>query len=231
MMQVEITNIIDESYRVKRFELSTIDGSVIEFLPGQFIQIIHPSLPEFNNTRSYSISSENTVSNKIELCVALNENGVFTPWLFQKVIGSKLEISAPQGEFVLKEEHLDFPLIFICTGTGIAPFRSMIHSALTKGNQDVFLVFGNRKLNDILYEQEWDSLMLQNSKFHFIPVLSQESEFKNTGYVHEFYSNILREIGEARIFVCGWKDMCAETRNRLKEMGYNRRQYFFEQYN
>jgi ferredoxin-NADP reductase len=66
-MQVEITNIIDESFRVKRFELSTLDGSVIEFLPGQFIQIIHPSLPEFNNTRSYSISSENTNSNKILL--------------------------------------------------------------------------------------------------------------------------------------------------------------------
>ena len=230
MMQVEITNIIDESYRVKRFELSTLDNTVIEFVPGQFIQIIHPFLPEFNNTRSYSISSENTGSNKIELCVALNENGVFTPWLFQQNIGIKLEISEPKGEFVLNDDHLNYPLIFVCTGTGIAPFRSMIHRALSLGTKDVHLVFGNRKLDDILYLQEWESLMLQNSKFHFIPVLSQESEFKNSGYVHEFYSNILREIGEARIFVCGWKEMCAETRNRLKEMGYNRRQYFFEQY-
>jgi ferredoxin-NADP reductase len=65
MMQVEITNIIDETNRVKRFELSTVDGSVIEFLPGQFVQIFHPDLPEFENTRSYSISSAVVGSNKI----------------------------------------------------------------------------------------------------------------------------------------------------------------------
>lgn len=230
MMQVEITNIIDESYRVKRFELSTLDGTVIEYIPGQFIEIIHPTLPEFENTRSYSISSVNTGSNKIEICVALNKNGVFTPWLFEQVIGNIIEISEPKGEFVLKEEHLNYPLVFICTGTGIAPFRSMIHRALILGNQNVYLVFGNRKLHDILYVNEWESLMLQSSNFHFIPVLSQESEFKNSGYVHKFYSNILREIGQARIFVCGWKNMCAEARSRLKEMGYNRQQYFFEQY-
>ena len=92
MMQVEITNIIDETNRVKRFELSTIDASVIEFVPGQFVQIIHPDLPEFENTRSYSISSLKSGTNKIELCIALNENGIFTPWLFQKSVGDILKI-------------------------------------------------------------------------------------------------------------------------------------------
>jgi len=230
MMQVEITNIIDETNRVKRFELSTVDGSVIEFLPGQFVQIFHPDLPEFENTRSYSISSAVVGSNKIELCIALNENGIFTPWLFQKSVSDILQISEARGEFVLKSEHLNFPLIFICTGTGIAPFRSMIHKALTEGNNDVYLIFGNRKRSDVLYQREWDNLLNDNSKFHFIPVLSQESDYKNRGYVHEFYTSVLKEIGEARIFVCGWKDMCLETRNNLKDLGYNRRQYFFEQY-
>jgi CDP-4-dehydro-6-deoxyglucose reductase len=230
MMQVEITNIIDETNRVKRFELSTVDGSVIEFVPGQFVQIVHPELPEFENTRSYSISSLSAGSNKIELCIALNEKGIFTPWLFQKSVGDILKISEARGEFVLKSEYFNFPLLFICTGTGIAPFRSMIHTALSEGNNNVYLVFGNRKKTDILYKTELENLVNSNSKFHYLPVLSQETDFENFGYVHEFYSNVLREIGEARIFVCGWKDMCVETRNRLKEMGYNRRQYFFEQY-
>jgi len=230
MMQVEITNIIDETNRVKRFELSTVDGSVIEFVPGQFVQIVHPELPEFENTRSYSISSLSAGSNKIELCIALNEKGIFTPWMFQKSVGDILKISEARGEFVLKSEYFNFPLLFICTGTGIAPFRSMIHTALSEGNNKVYLVFGNRKKTDILYKTELENLVNSNSKFHYLPVLSQETDFENFGYVHEYYSNVLREIGEARIFVCGWKDMCVETRNRLKEMGYNRRQYFFEQY-
>ena len=230
-MFVEITDIIDESPRVKRFILSTLDGSNIEFLPGQFVTIFNRELPEFSNTRSYSIASANTCSNSIELCIALNEKGIFTPWLFSMKIGAQLEISDPQGQFIYKPEFAEFSNIFICTGTGVAPFVSMIEQALSKGILPVYLVFGNRKTHDILYKTHFEKLVLAHDNFHFIPVLSQEDAYEIKGYVHDFYRPILREIGsEVRIFVCGWKNMCVEAREHLKVLGYNRRQYFFEQY-
>jgi len=228
---VEITDIIDESPRVKRFVLSTLDGSSIEFLPGQFVTIYNRRLPEFSNTRSYSIASSNTCSNSIELCIALNENGLFTPWLFQTNKGEQLEISEPQGQFIYKQEYAQFPNVFVCTGTGVAPFLSMIKCALNNGESLVYLVFGNRKFGDILYREYFESLSVEFPNFHFVPVLSQEDSIVNKGYVHEYYASILRDIGgDARIFVCGWKNMCSETRDNLKQMGYNRRQYFFEHY-
>lgn len=230
-MFVEITDIIDESPRVKRFILSTLDGSKIEFLPGQFVSIYNRNLPEFSNTRSYSIASVCSGLTSIELCIALNEMGVFTPWLFQLKIGEKLEISEPQGQFTYKTDYALLPNIFICTGTGVAPFLSMINSALNLGESPVYLVFGNRKSEDILYREHFESLAKSNSKFQFLPVLSQEASFENKGYVHDYYTSILRDIGgDARIFVCGWKNMCIEARDRLKQLGYNRKQYFFEQY-
>lgn len=229
-MQVEITNIIDETSNVKRFELTSMDDSIISFQSGQFIQIFHPELPEFANSRSYSISSINLNSNKLEICVALNKNGIFTPWLFSLEIGNRLEISVPQGSFILKNEHIEFPLLFICTGTGIAPFRSMIYKALENSIQPIYLVFGNRFEEDILYKKEWELLGEKYDQFNFIPVLSRESNALNKGYVHEYYTSILKELGEARIFVCGWKNMCLDARENLKLLGYNRRQYFFEQY-
>jgi ferredoxin-NADP reductase len=229
---VEITDIIDESPRVKRFILSTLDGSNIEFFPGQFVTIYNRNWPEFSNTRSYSIASSDTCSNSIELCIALNENGLFTPWLFQLNKGEQLEISEPQGQFVYKQEYAPFSSVFICTGTGVAPFLSMIQSALNIGQSSVYLVFGNRKFDDILYREHFESLSAEYPNFHFVPVLSQENAYVNNGYVHAYYASILRDIGgDARIFVCGWKNMCIETRDKLKQMGYNRKQYFFEQYN
>ncbi len=230
-MFVEITDIIDESPRVKRFVLSTLDGCIIDFIPGQFVSIYNRNLPEFANTRSYSIASRNCSSHSIELCIALNEKGIFTPWLFKLKIGEQLEISEPQGQFIYKPEFAELPNVFICTGTGVAPFMSMIDNALTMGTSHVYLVFGNRKLHDILYRSHFENLAQKHPNFHFVPVLSQEVSFENTGYVHGFYESILRDIGgDARIFVCGWKQMCMEAREQLKLMGYNRRQYFFEQY-
>lgn len=230
-MFVEITDIIDESPRVKRFILSTLDGSKIEFLPGQFVSIYNRNLPEFSNTRSYSIASKQSGLNSVELCIALNEKGMFTPWLFQLKKGEQLEISEPQGQFIYKPEFAEFPCIFISTGTGVAPFLSMINNALELGDKSVYLVFGNRKTEDILYREYFENLSKENRKFQFIPVLSQDKSFRNIGYVHDYYTSILGDIGvDARIFVCGWKNMCIETRDRLKQLGYNRRQYFFEQY-
>jgi len=227
---VEIIDIIDESHRVKRFVLKSINGLTFHFEPGQFVQLFHPELPEFQNTRSYSISSISG-GDTLELCIALNEKGVFTPWLFALKVGYQLEISEPQGQFVFKDEYAQFPSVFICTGTGIAPFLSMIHKALSLSEHPVHLVFGNRKFEDVLYREMFENLSLVNNKFHFYPVLSREVDAQHQGYVHGVYQQILRDIGvDARIFICGWKDMCMETRQVLKGMGYNRRQYFFEQY-
>lgn len=227
---VEIVQIIDESPRVKRFVLKSVDGISFNFFPGQFITIYRNDLPEFENSRSYSISSLPN-SDILELCIALNEKGIFTPWLFQLKIGQTIEISEPQGQFVYKEEYTHFNNVFICTGTGIAPFISMINMALKHPQKEVHLVFGNRKFQDKLYQNQIEYWQNEFANFHFYPVFSQENTAENHGYVHPVYEKILRDIGsEARIFVCGWKDMCVETRQNLKNMGYNRRQYFFEQY-
>ncbi len=229
-MLVEIIQIIDESPRVKRFILKPTDNKIIEFQPGQFVTLFCPELPEFENARSYSIASKSS-GETIELCVALNPKGKFTPWLFQLKTGYQIEMSEPQGTFVYKEEFSKFPSVFICTGTGVAPFISMIDKALDLNCNQVYLVFGNRYQVDLLYTEMLEKWSLQFPQFHFITVFSRETDVPNTGYVHTFYEKILRDIGsDVRIFVCGWKDMCVQTRQKLKEMGYNRRQYFFEQY-
>lgn len=233
-MLYRISNLIDESPRVRRFFLQPVreKNKAINFIPGQFI-ILQKELNdgEIPLQRSYSIANVETDVTEIELCIVINETGEFTPWLFSLNIGDEIQGSEPQGMFNLSEVHPSVPYLFVCTGTGVAPFRSMIQKVLNESNNHVYLVFGNRIEEDVLYREYWESLSNKLERFTFIPTLSRDPKWKGRkGYVHEIYKEILVKGEDARIYVCGWQEMCMETRTNLKSMGYNRRQYHFEQY-
>jgi len=232
-VKVRIHQIIEESPRVKRFFLEPVSSSFDAFLPGQFVVLENEKWEYPNRNRSYSIASVMQSSTELELCIALNENGVFTPWLFNLQVGDTLGCSQPQGNFTIKSDDisLSLPHVFVATGTGIAPFLSMIHEVLKKSNNEIYLVYGNRVESDILYRKYFEEIVVNSNRFKFIPVLSRQSlPSISTGYVHSQYKSILKSLGDARIYVCGWKEMCKEARNELKALGFNRRQYFFEQY-
>jgi NAD(P)H-flavin reductase len=227
-MEYRISRIIQESPRVRRFFLDT---GAFDFNPGQFVVLTHPDLPFGQNQRSYSIASLNSKQEELELCIVLNDKGSVTPWLFQKKVGEMLDISLAQGTFNLKNEGNSGPIVFVATGTGVAPFRSMIDASLKNSDAEVHLVFGNRIQEDILYRDHWETLQLENARFHFYPVLSREEALNcHFGYVHGIYESLLRGQTDARIYVCGWQDMCKAARERLKLLGFNRKQYAFEQY-
>lgn len=231
MVEYRIAQIIQEAPRVRRFILRAEKPFNQAFLPGQFIVLQWISPEHGVVQRSYSISSCEPQPQEIELCIALNAEGVFTPWLFDQEVGCWIVGTEPQGNFVFQNDFNGIPHVFICTGTGVAPFRSMIASALRLGNTPVHLVFGNRHADDILYHQEWMQLSQQNETFHYHPVLSrQQQPFAQHGYVHPVYQKILESVSDAQIYVCGWQRMLVDTRRNLKELGFNRRQYHFEQY-
>ena len=229
-MELTSTKIIQETSKISRFFFKTKDSDTIQFEAGQFIMLKHPNWLDSTDSRSYSLANENTVANELEICVVLNEMGEFTPWLFSLEVGATIQASDPVGSFIFREEEHAGPEVFICTGTGIAPFRSMISKALEL-NREVHLVFGNRYINDVPYHDYWLELAKKSASFHYYPVFSREEITQYKGYVHPVYEAILQGQTDPRIYVCGWQEMCIEARERLKNMGFNRRQYFFEQYN
>ncbi len=90
----------------------------------------------------------------------LLEGGAGTTYLFEQVtVGSELLLRGPQGVFVLPET-IDRDVFLICTGTGVAPFRSMVHhiNRYNIPHQNIYLLFGCRKLTDCLYGTELKAL-------------------------------------------------------------------------
>jgi CDP-4-dehydro-6-deoxyglucose reductase len=238
-----VTKIVQETPTTKRFFMALTSGQVFDFTPGQFVTLDLPIHEQKNKRwRSYSIASVEYGQNvkKIELCISLNEKGRVTPWLFSLKAGALIDVSVPQGGFVLRSSSMQENVIFVCTGTGVAPFRSMIAASLALNpNRHVHLVFGNRKVEDVLYHDHWLALREQNSNFHYHPVLSKGDEGLSAltnsnnfqkGYVHPIYEQLLSKDLGSHVYVCGREVMCTESRERLKAMGLTRRQYFFEQY-
>lgn len=233
----KIIKMEDATASTRRFWIQIPELEKFDFKPGQFVTLDLPIHEKKNKRwRSYSIASAPDGSNIIELIVVLLEDGAATTYLFNEIKeGSEILLRGPQGVFTLPE-ILDKDLFLICTGTGIAPFRSMVQYIHDKKipHKKIYLVFGCRKGSDALYGDELRTLETRLSSFQYLPVFSREepSEVKRTGYVHAVYEQLLQTAAkpEATFYLCGWKNMIDEAKQRITALGYDRKDIHLEVY-
>lgn len=235
--------ILDETYNTKRFFIKADELESFNFKPGQFVTLDLPIHEKPNKRwRSYSIASWPDGSNIFELLIVLLDGGAGTTYLFNEVReGSVLTYRGAQGVFTLPEV-IDKDLFFICTGTGIAPFRSMLnfiqlHNVL---HRNMFLIFGCRTQKDLVYYEEMKMLESKLPGFTYMPTLSREHWDGHTGYVHNLYEEIcsknkeacedLQEVKPARFYLCGWKAMIDDAKQKITALGYDRKSIHQELY-
>src|ERR1700753_4202495 len=172
----KVIRIENETESTRRFwiQLPALDS--FDFEPGQFVTLDLPIHEKPNKRwRSYSIASWPDGTHVLELVIVLLEGGAGTNYLFNEVqVGSELILRGPQGIFTLPET-IEKDLFFICTGTGIAPFRAMSHHILNCNvpHRDIYLIFGCRHFDDCLYRRELTGLAEKLTGFHYIPTFSR----------------------------------------------------------
>ena len=66
--------------------------------------------------------------------------------------------------------------------------------------------------------------------FHFIPTLSREEWEGKKGYVHAIYEEHCGQKPEASFFLCGWKNMIDEAKQRIQALGYDKKSIHQELY-
>ena len=230
----KVIRIDDHTPATKRFWIEVPELASFDFIPGQFITFDLPIHEKINKrVRSYSIASWPDGSNVFELVIVLLEGGAGTHYLFNEVsVGSELTFRGPQGVFVLKEDHLQKDIFLICTGTGIAPFRSMAHHIKLHNvaHKNIYLLFGTRTQKDLLYYDEMCGLQKELPGFQYIPTLSREEWQGRKGYVHAIYEEICAEKQPACFFLCGWKNMIDEAKKRIMDLGYEKKSIHQELY-
>lgn len=228
-----VTRIAQATPHTRRYWIMLPELVSFDFLPGQFVTFDLPIHEQKNKRwRSYSIASAPDGTNTIELVIVYVEGGAASRYFFDEVQeGSELTLRGPQGIFTLPPGR-EKDLFMICTGTGIAPFRSMLHYMNNShiSYQNNYLLFGTRTQADLLYFEEMKQLEKDMDNFKFIPTLSRENWDGRCGYVHALYEEFCKEKQPAHFMLCGWRNMVDEARQRIIDMGYEKTDIHLELY-
>jgi CDP-4-dehydro-6-deoxyglucose reductase, E3 len=174
---------------VKELTFERSDGLPLSFAPGQWVNLLIPTAAG-EIKRAYSIASEPTDTARFELAVTLVDTGPGSSHLHSMQPGAALTMLGPHGLFQRRAHR---PTIFVGTGTGITPLRSMYRAALRGGGTEpLWLLLGVRYAADQLYRDECAQLMATHSNFRAIYTLSKPDQ-QWSGH-HGYVQTHLREL-------------------------------------
>lgn len=220
---------------VKHFRFTFGDGQGFEFKPGQFLMLHVPQEGKPLVRRAYSICSPPHDRGAAEIVVKRVDGGLASNYLFSLTEGAQVAVDGPYGAFLLPTP-MPKELIFVCTGTGIAPFRAQLHTAFNTGTDAALtLLFGVRYEDEILYEDEWRALTQAHPNFRFIPTISRPRNAPTpwageVGYVQTKLAQYAPPAPEKKVFICGLWDMIRAVEKTLLDLGYGKRQIHYERY-
>ncbi len=231
------------------FRVTPKEWSLPSFIAGQFAVLglpgssprcagaepdAKPVEPEKFIQRAYSIASSPQEKSSMEFYIALVKSGVLTPRLCHLKKGDPLYLSSKiSGAFTLTGVPDKSHVVLIATGTGIAPFVSMLKTYLKKGGRRYALFHGVRESIDLGYRSEMEALQKQFSEFSYHPIISRPDQAKTkwmgpTGHVQELWKMgvLKKQWGgsptpqNTHVFLCGSPMMIESTIELLGHEGF-----------
>lgn len=206
---------------LERFEL--VEPKEITFLAAQTVMLsIAPGV-----NRAMSIASPPSEKTSITLIHDVSPMGPYSKWALSAKAGDPMEFIGPLGAFILDCQS-NRKKVFVATGTGIAPFHSMIFNEPFR--HPCVLYWGLRHEEDIFWQKELEEFSSSHPNFRFVLTLSQptDSWIGKRGHVcgHVFADE--KNLPDADVYLCGSKEMVDEMRTRLKSAGVPASQVKFE---
>lgn len=171
-------------------------------------QIVGIAIEERDARRLYSICSGEQ-EDEVQILYKVVDEGYLTPQLSDLEPGDTIWITPPGGVFTGTPE----PAVWIATGTGIAPYYSMVRSGLGENN---ILLHGNRYLEQFHFFEEFKEIMGDN----YIRCCSAEqNEGVYSGRVTDYLQEQTGLNPALKYYLCGSADMVVEARDILISKG------------
>lgn len=187
-----------------------------QFMPGQYIDIIGSN----GVRRSYSLANFSFEKRFLELHVRLVDTGVMSNYWFKDAkVNDLLRFNGPLGTFFLRKAA-GVDLIFLATGTGIAPIKSILESIAhlpdEKQPKSITILWGGRKSQDL-----YMSLSSIPVKHRYIPVLSRaDTKWDGArGHVQQTLLSLQLDLSNSFIYACGSEAMIRGAKDLLKQAG------------
>lgn len=202
------------------------------FIPGQYVSL---KVNHDGMRRSYSVASL-PGSKSIDLLIDVSPMGVGSKYILSLSVGDSVELLSFLGQFYIDEKLLSTnnEMIFVATGTGVAPFRPMIEDLLKNKHYkgSVHLVWGMRHEEDLYWLKEIENIQRDHDNLHFDLVLSQAKlEWPGMkGHVEDVIERLSIDGSGAVAYLCGAPGMIDDVCSLLNKKGIPAEKIFFERY-
>lgn len=175
-----------------------------DFKPGQTVKVgLGDDLPP----RIYSICSGDR-EDELRILFNIKEDGALTPRLAQVKPGDDIRVSEPGGTFIGTAE----PAVWIATGTGIAPFYSMLRSGM---GENKILLHGVRRADQFYFSEDWQAAL--GKDYHRF-CSGEDADGVPRGRINQYLE--LHDLPQDRkYYICGQATMCVEVRDLLISKG------------
>jgi CDP-4-dehydro-6-deoxyglucose reductase len=176
----------------------------LQFLAGQYIDF----LLKGGERRSFSMANPPHADELIELHIRHVPGGNFTDHVFGKMKERDiLRFEGPLGSFFLREDSTK-PIVFVASGTGFAPIKSIIESALhRKVERPMVLYWGCRRPKDLYLNALAESCALTQPNFRYVPVVSEaapgDAWSGRRGFVHRAVMQDFPDLSGHQVYACG----------------------------
>ncbi|HIJ10779.1 TPA: hypothetical protein HA278_01855 [Candidatus Woesearchaeota archaeon] len=194
------------------------------FKAGQFITLMITKDGE-TKPRSYSILNAPSETGTLSLCIKIVPDGWASDIFNMTKKDDTFLVKGPFGHFVFDESGNDH--WFICGGTGVVPFYSMLQEYLIKRDDQFTLVFSVKTKRDLFFHNEFEALASTYENFTYIPTLTREEWDGATGRVQE---HLPEDLSGKTFYVCGLKELVLETKELLISKGVSKDMIKVERY-
>ncbi|MGD8484671.1 MAG: FAD-binding oxidoreductase [Thioalkalispiraceae bacterium] len=166
--------------------------------------------------RSYSLASVPRLDQQLELHVKLMDNGQMSNWIYNELrVGDHVDIQGPYGDCFYVQDNAEQDLLFVGTGTGLAPLMGIARDALDNNHSgNIYLYHGSRNLPGLYMHNELKQLAEANNRFHYIPCLSGDGQITSVRHqrANEAAFADFTDLKDMKIYLCGHPEMVKQAK-------------------
>lgn len=227
-----VSEMEDLTYDIKRVRFELKEPNTVDFKPGQYMQI---KVPGIEVIRAYSLASNPSHKNYVEMLIRLVPNGQATTYVHKALrVKDKVTLIGPFGDFFLQEDS-DKPIVCIAGGSGKAPIRSILFRLKELGmTRKVQYFFGAKSVKDLYYTEEFLQLSKEFPNFEYIPALSAPDEGDNwkgeTGLITEVLDRLTGDLSKSEAYLCGSPGMIKACINVLNKHDIKQENVYFDNF-
>ncbi len=230
------TKIEDLTYDMKRFRFELVDPPALEFVAGQYVQLLCPRYRGNREEvyRAYSIASDPGDAGAVELIIRRVPGGICTTWCFDVLkTGDAVKFNGPYGDFRLSAAAA--PMVFLAGGSGMAPFVAILHAMRqAHDRRKTIYFFGGNSTRDLCLLDQMAEFSRALPDFTFVPVVSRPEASSGwqgeTGLVTEAVRRRHADLSGHEGYLCGSPGLIDAAQQVLTSLGMPPGRIFYDKF-